>query len=358
VLFFTGASEEIPDREGVLNALRLDQMDGGPDDGGWAILSLGGRPTVEGTVWPLLALKAAGDQSDLDRVQRAERWIVERQNNDGGWGSTTDNRSRVVLTTAAMTALQGSRLQFEPALLRAHRWLKIHQRNSEGSWGPAPGEPGTVAHTCLALMALADSGASPTDPVVAAGRRFLLDRWNPDPSAIHQETYDAHFGNSYSRVFLEHDVDALVCRASLRMGGPGDLARALEAGSGLARTPIEAVDASPISLWTVLPRGFAAVELAQHLPRDVRTRGNENVLVTLHGSRRRVVGSLMSIAWKEAGLAPRHPLRWLVAVLLLVSAATTVLFVLGEIAVGEFLLGLVVPLVLAAITLLRGESRG
>jgi hypothetical protein len=347
LLFLSSVGETIPELHKTLEALRQSQFDTGAHAGGWSILSLGVTPNVEGTTWPLLALRATGDDSDLARIGAAAKWLSGQQNADGGWGSTKGNASRVVLTAATMRALGDCSPLSAKALVAAEAWLRRVQRRQDHSWGPIEGQPGTVHHTCIALEALLARGARINDPSIVGARDYVIANWKPDARRIQTETYDAEAGAAYQRVVLEHDVDALACQALMRLRGPGDLDRCARAAKRFLQTSPEEIDAAAPTLWNALPRGFVANELLKLLPAT-----NDGRLVTNRGAAAAVTGSGAARAWHLLLLAVREALpkrldHVALAVGVAVFIALVVLLVVGTVSTSDFLLGAVLPMVLA-----------
>jgi hypothetical protein len=357
VLFLRAVGQPIPERDAVLTALRESQT---PDDegAGWTILSLSGsRPNVEGTTWPLRALSLAGDREDAQRVQEADLWLTSQQNEDGGWGSTKGSDSRLTLTTSAISALILGGVRNREALDAAQDWLVRTQRSGDGSWGPTHGESGTAHHTCLAIMSLLELGARRIDQALLVAREFVLDAWKPRPQTIQTEVYDAHdphLPDHYRKVILEHDVDALVCQALLRLGQPGDITTVVGGAQRLLEIPYDALQVDQVSLWNVLPRAFLAHEL-----RELPMFGGGHVIArkgaaaSVEGSKRRHgAGALAALALSELPLTPATFKRGALVLAVLVVLALVALWLLGELSLAGFLGSAILPVLLAAYALL------
>ena len=118
------------------------------DDGSWLALwfghqeSGGGMNPVVGTARVVDALRAAQRESGIGSKEsgvkelrlRGERWLVEAQKKDGGWGA--GRISTVEETALAVIALAGGGAACDGAVQRGRRWLVEHWR--EGCGRPSP----------------------------------------------------------------------------------------------------------------------------------------------------------------------------------------------------------------------------
>jgi squalene-hopene/tetraprenyl-beta-curcumene cyclase len=103
-------------------------------------------------------------------LREAERWIVARQEADGSWGGI---QPPMVYSTIALVLLGYSLDQ--PVVAAALRGLDAFTlRDDAGRRIEACQSP--VWDTALALIALADAGGRPDDPVIAAAREWLLEK--------------------------------------------------------------------------------------------------------------------------------------------------------------------------------------
>ncbi|HWD24756.1 MAG TPA: squalene--hopene cyclase, partial [Acidimicrobiales bacterium] len=103
-------------------------------------------------------------------LARAEQWIVRRQESDGSWGGI---QPPWVYSIIALH-LRGYPLD-HPVLARAFRGLDgFLVRDGKARWLEACQSP--IWDTALAVIALADAGASPDDPVLTASARWLMER--------------------------------------------------------------------------------------------------------------------------------------------------------------------------------------
>ena len=264
LLFLHQLNVEYQYRQEVINKLLTSQF----DEGCWAILSLGDIPTVEGTVWPMRALAKLGDLQARQAVSRAENWLLSQQSGQGAWGSTAENSPRTLLTAISLGSLAVMAPPSATPIRRAIEWFSQHQR-SNGAWGEEPGRDGTVFHTATVSLQLLELGIPGSDPRISKALSYLRDFWRPDKHNILQEIYDVHFDDTYSRVIVEHDVDAAVIRLLLRIRPPWGMEMVVAAASDMITSYLSTNKLSPAatpSIWNIIPRATAFHELLQHFP--------------------------------------------------------------------------------------------
>jgi squalene-hopene/tetraprenyl-beta-curcumene cyclase len=98
---------------------------------------------IYGTFLALNGLRSIGENMEDEFSQKAVRWLVEHQNEDGGWGETCESYSNPDLrgqgtSTASQTAwailgLVAAGQADHPATARGARHL-IDRQNEEGTW--------------------------------------------------------------------------------------------------------------------------------------------------------------------------------------------------------------------------------
>jgi len=131
-----GYTTEFESAERALHFIRRTQRHDGPWYGRWGVNYIYGTWSV------LRGLHAIGVDPRHEYVQRAVRWLEDRQNADGGWGETCASYA-------------------EPELA-----------------GLGPSTPSQTAWALLALLA----AGSTSGPTVERGIAFLLDTQRPDGS--------------------------------------------------------------------------------------------------------------------------------------------------------------------------------
>jgi squalene cyclase len=83
------------------------------------------------------ALNKRGDESDIDRITQAQKWIAQSQLSDGSWTDSPDQESGWAFSTAlALTGLLLTPQKiFNAQTKNGVNWLIEHQL-SDGSWAP------------------------------------------------------------------------------------------------------------------------------------------------------------------------------------------------------------------------------
>ncbi len=115
-----------------------------------------GTNYIYGTWSVLSALNAVGEDMQAPHVRRAVRWLLDRQNADGGWGESggscwDDRRDAPAPSTASQTAwallaLMAAGEVGHPAVRRGVEWLLVQPREESGDrwvepWFTAVGFP-------------------------------------------------------------------------------------------------------------------------------------------------------------------------------------------------------------------------
>ncbi len=131
------------------------------EDGGWGTSDSSDECSfARVTYLALLALLETGEPYESPKVQRGVEWFERAQNADHGWGIIPGEKSDTTSTAyalKALTAYPGREREFGDAIKRGRDWLKNNQ-NNDSSWGAHPDEPGELAYTADATMALLACG--------------------------------------------------------------------------------------------------------------------------------------------------------------------------------------------------------
>lgn len=138
-------------------------------------------PTLNSTIWGLLALRAAGRPAPPEAV----RFLLARQHRTGGWswsvGAAPDSND----TAAAVQALRASGVRGR-AIERALVFLRRHQR-PDGGFELSRGRGSDVQSTAWVIQAFVAAGARPP----AAASRYLLRMQRADGSFRYSARYAA-----------------------------------------------------------------------------------------------------------------------------------------------------------------------
>lgn len=139
-----------------------------------ALLRPNGRigPTVNSTIWGILALRQAGARAP----KAAVRFVLRRQARDGGWswdaGAQPDSND----TAAAIQALRAANVRGRP-LRRGLAYLRRLQ-NRDGGFPLTPGRASDAQSTAWAIQAFVAAGERPP----AKAFRYLVSLKQPGGS--------------------------------------------------------------------------------------------------------------------------------------------------------------------------------
>lgn len=123
------------------NWLIRHQNLGGDYGAGWPLINRG-NSFVDTTSRAMLALAMfPNDPEALEAIKKAKDWLLENQNEDGGWSIWKYEDSLVSATSCALLALREVIELFpddentKVAILNGATWLKMAQNQSTGLWG-------------------------------------------------------------------------------------------------------------------------------------------------------------------------------------------------------------------------------
>lgn len=332
--------------------------------GGWAINTSVGLPVVEATAWVTRFLGATGaatirGAAAVPDVGAACAWLRDNQNDDGGWGSFRGEPSRVYLTALALRALLSVQPDGGASAERGAEWL-LAARASEGAWGVTVSASPTLIHTAMAVLALAQGTQRRHDDLVG-GYAWLRAAYDPDRLVDERsrvESYNAtatvagepvtwhnslpHYSAPFVLQALLTDADRRVDETVLR-GMNTLLATQNESG----HWPNIDGGTEP-SMWCLFPFGealhaFRANPLLAG-PGTVRAAGSVVLVSDADTPAKDLARVLGPSRWQRLRRVARR--QWAtatVAVFLVVGGALAALHV---IAVRDFLLSLVFPVVL------------
>jgi squalene-hopene/tetraprenyl-beta-curcumene cyclase len=191
--------------------IEIQRPEAGGDWGSWPA-------RIQDTAFVLLGLQrmeASDGRAQDVAVQRAIRWLLASQSDDGGWASFAPARSRFTapklewidqrsLTDATSPGTTGLVLDAicryglngrDPSVRRGVQYL-VGCQNLDGSWlGSWMGS--YVGATCFAVQGLAAAGEDPSEPHLLRAGEWLRSvqnadgGWGEDPSGFHAGEYVA-----------------------------------------------------------------------------------------------------------------------------------------------------------------------
>jgi hypothetical protein len=136
-------------------------------------------PTVNSTIWGILALRQAGDRAPRGAV----RYVLRRQARSGGWSWYAGGRPDSNDTAAAVQALRSAGIGGAP-IRRALAYLQ-RLRNSDGGFELTPGRGSDTQSTAWAIQAFI---AAPR-PVPNGARAYLQSMRRTDGSFRYSRRY-------------------------------------------------------------------------------------------------------------------------------------------------------------------------
>ncbi|MCW6005446.1 terpene cyclase/mutase family protein [Micromonospora sp. CPCC 205371] len=346
-------------------------------DGGWAVNTSFGQPVSEATA--LVARLLSVTHTSLTPVGpdagRAYRWLINNQNDDGGWGSFKGQESRVWLTAMVIRALA----ELDPyclALRRGTEWLTKHRDPESRAWGERPSQPPTVTHTAYVVTALVDSRLGlreqATAEAITAGFDWL--HANLDPRALHDdrartESYNVTKETSDGVILtwqttVWHHALPFALGALVRQPQGRDIERICRAVQTVVDTQLpdgrwpSADSAAALSVWTIWPFLEALSDVRSRLWSDAGYSVlalTDDALVLRQAGQRRSLGWLF---WRvfRAGSQRWLAKRWATAILLLMIVIGGLLVLLDRLGWQEFALGLLFPVALVVVQVAMSRS--
>jgi prenyltransferase beta subunit len=155
------------------------QLSGSGEEGAFTHEAGESTPHVNDTIFAILALSPISEPAAQAAIQRAANWVIEVQNAEGGWPSTTvcpthatrgsECESSVDVTGAAIEALNAAGLHDTEAQQKAFVYLHEAQ-DATGGFPQRAGETEpNVASTAWAVQAMWSAGENPETWVKNAG---------------------------------------------------------------------------------------------------------------------------------------------------------------------------------------------
>jgi len=138
-------------------------------------------PTLNATMWGVIALRAAGEPVPSGTV----RYLLRHQHRSGGWSWAAGGAPDSNDTAAAVLALRAAGVRAKhAAVVRALRYLRGLQ-NRDGGFELVRGRGSDVQSTAWAVQAFLAAGARPG----AAAFRYLARMQRPDGSLRYSARY-------------------------------------------------------------------------------------------------------------------------------------------------------------------------
>jgi prenyltransferase beta subunit len=147
------------------------RLTGAGKEGAFAELAGGSTPSVNNTIFAILALSPIQEATVQHAVRRAAEWVIEVHNAEGGWPSTTvcpthampasGCESDVDMTGAAIEALNAAGLHKTPAQEGAFEYLHLAQDDDGGFPQYAGESEPNVASTAWVVQGMWSADENP-----------------------------------------------------------------------------------------------------------------------------------------------------------------------------------------------------
>ena len=143
-------------------------------------------------------MTTAGDRRLADSIERAQAWLLERQDAAGFWWGELESNASITSEYLLLTHHLGigDRAQWEGIA----RYLRAQQRE-EGFWSQYHDGPGDVSTSVEAYFALKLAGDDPDSPHLARARAWILEQGGIAEARVFTKIWLAMFG--------EYDWDRL-----------------------------------------------------------------------------------------------------------------------------------------------------
>jgi hypothetical protein len=244
---------------------------GGEYGDGWPLINRG-NSFVDTTAMAILALSFfPNDPEAYEAIEKAKNWLLENQNDDGGWGIWKYEDSLISATSYALLALEEANAVFKEekaalAIQSGATWLKLAQNQSNHLWGfTANAQETNNASTCQAVIALFLLGENPKNYMPALNS--LLDELKADGTwRTIQESYTLkYFGEGLDQRlswFTAPKVVWVLVSYAWSLPGDIDIKQIVEAAESLRKfdSVYQSKDVTDISMDRKDIRPWASAE--------------------------------------------------------------------------------------------------
>lgn len=158
LLFYKTINKDALEKELNLNFIIGKQN----PDGGWPYISnTNNESNVESTCWALLALYKYASVSFHDQIENGVNWLLAQYeqipDSDNGWAFITGSKPRIYITSFVLRVLKILGKDAGQEFESAKRWL-INAQNDDGGWGELPDKGSSLFFTCYSIITLVECG--------------------------------------------------------------------------------------------------------------------------------------------------------------------------------------------------------
>ena len=196
-------------------------------DGGWPYISnTNGESNVESTCWALQALKRYNEVNTYDEIiRKGIDWIVSQHtfiaDNDSGWGFIKESVPRVYITALVLRTLVMLGRKDLQEFESAKQWL-VNAQNEDGGWGELSDRGSSFFFTSYVIVSLLECGYQKTDSVIKKAKTWLemrLREFDMEDASLlcYMEFIEKGVGEKRVRIPFFHYVLPYVIKACIRL---------------------------------------------------------------------------------------------------------------------------------------------
>lgn len=226
LLYYQVVSEECPKKEESLEFL-INKKNA---DGGWPYISnTNGDSNVESTCWALYALHQYDAQLYSREIETGTTWLLaqydQHEDIDSGWPFMRDSLPKIYLTAFVLRTLKKLGKNNGQQYEAAKRWL-VDAQNDDGGWGELPERGSSLFFTCYCILTLTECGIGEDDTMIVKALGWLDRKMSEiniyDSSLIcYLEFIEKGTGEERVRIPFFHYVLPYVVMTSLKLGKKG-----------------------------------------------------------------------------------------------------------------------------------------
>lgn len=223
LLYYREIDKECPEKEASLEFLRQKKN----NDGGWPYISnTNGKSNVESTCWALCALHQYDAQLYREEIDGGISWLLsqyeQHEDMDSGWPFMRESLPKIYLTAFVLRTFKRLGKDCGQEYESAKKWL-IDAQNDDGGWGELPERGSSIFFTCYCILTLMECGKSKDDIMIMNAFRWLerkishIDMY--DSSLIcYLEFIEKGIGNERARIPFFHYVLPYVVMTYIKLG--------------------------------------------------------------------------------------------------------------------------------------------